>query len=64
MFKFLRTTKQSLVDETTLSRFVHRASSAEKRRVYSRVIREAADEQREVLKTVHERKSQKSPAHA
>lgn len=54
MLKLFRS-KQILVEETSLSRFVHRASSAEKRRIYDRVIREAAQEQREVIEASRER---------
>lgn len=63
MLKLFRS-KQILVEETSLSRFVHRASSAEKRRVYDRVIREAAQEQREVIEASRERLRLQERAHA
>lgn len=63
MMKFFRF-KPALVKETSLSRFVHHASSAEKRRVYNHIIREATDEQREVLKTFQERRVHEKSAHA
>ena len=51
MFKFLlrNSNKETLVDKTPLSRFIHEASSAEKKRVYARVISEAARDQNRVL---------------
>ncbi|KAA9181984.1 MULTISPECIES: hypothetical protein [Delftia] len=61
MFKVLSSLlikpSQALVDETSLSRFVHRATSEEKRRIYNRVIRQAAEEQRALLNSHHERSS-------
>lgn len=61
MFKVLSSLllkpSQALVDETSLSRFVHRATSEEKRRIYNRVIRQAAEEQRALLNSHNERSS-------
>ena len=48
-FLFLNRTKETLVERTPLSRFIHEASSAEKKRVYARVISEAANDQNRVL---------------
>lgn len=57
-------TKQSLVEETSLSRFVHSASSAEKKRIYNRVIQQASEEQRAMLHTFQERRSSEKNVHA
>ncbi len=63
MLKLFRP-KQVLVEETPLSRFVHRASSAEKRRIYDCVIREAAQEQRDVIEASRKRRKlhERAPA--
>lgn len=63
MLKLFRP-KQLLVEETSLSRFVHRASSAEKRRIYDRVISEAAQEQRDLIEMSWERRKLQERAHA
>ena len=51
MFKFLirNSNKEILVERTPLSRFIHEASSAEKKRVYARVISEATKDQNRIL---------------
>lgn len=58
MFTFFSTSsKTKPVAETPLSRFVHKASSAEKKRIYNTVIRQASEEQRAILTTYRERRS-------
>lgn len=54
---FNRLNKPKLVADTPLSRFVHSATSAEKKSVYNKVIRQASEEQRVVLKTYLARRS-------
>lgn len=51
MLQFLlrNSNKEKLVDGTPLSRFIHEASSEEKKRVYARVISEAARDQNRIL---------------
>lgn len=63
MFK-LFSTRRHLVEETPLSRFVHKASAAEKRKIYNRVIREAADEQRSLIEIVQVRRTSQDRAPA
>ena len=44
--------RQELVDETSLSRFVRGASSAEKKRIYANVILKASEEQKRLMENV------------
>lgn len=48
--------KPKLESETSLSRFVKSASSAEKKKVYNRVIIKACEEQRTVLEAAKSRR--------
>lgn len=62
MFKIF-SHRQDLVEETSLSRFVHKATAAEKRKVYNRVIQLAAEEQRDLIEVVRRQRSERPPAH-
>lgn len=65
MFKlFTHRSKVEMVKETSLSRFVHHASSAEKRRIYNQVIKQAAEEQRAVLRSFQEKDAARESATA
>lgn len=65
MFKLIfNRVKPSLVEETSLSRFVHHASSAEKKRIYNQIIHQAAEEQRATLKSFQEQRTAAISAHA
>lgn len=44
--------RPELVEETSLSRFVREASSAEKKRIYANVISKASEEQRLLMESV------------
>jgi hypothetical protein len=63
MLKFF-SPRRDLVEETSLSRFVHKATAAQKRKIYNRVIQQAAEEQRSLIESVHvQRKHQeRAPA--
>lgn len=58
MFEIFRSMPLSatLVEKTSLSRFVRDASSEEKKRVYKRVIQKATAEQNEVLAAASRRR--------
>jgi len=61
MFKFFNlTSRRALVAETPLARFVHSASSSEKKRLYNHVIEAAVEEQRSVIQSY---KKLHSPSH-
>lgn len=57
LIKLFTRSKPELADETPLSRFVHRASSAEKKRVYNLIIKQASEEQRNVIKSFRQRQA-------
>ena len=57
MFKIF-TPRSKLVEETSLSHFVHKAPAAEKRKIYNRVIQQASDEQRMLIEVVKGRRKQ------
>lgn len=57
-FGFLSSSERLLAD-TSLSRFVRDASSAEKKKVYSRVIARATEDQNKVIELAKNLESQK-----
>lgn len=64
MFKvFFIQKKTALGPESTLSRFVYHASSAEKKRVYNKVIKQAVEEQNALLRSIPEHQKREA-AHA
>jgi hypothetical protein len=58
-FGFLSSNEHLLAD-TTLSRFVRDASSAEKKKIYSRVIAKATEDQNKVIELAKNLESQKA----
>lgn len=63
MFKHLFP-RRDLVEETSLSHFVHKATAAEKRKIYNRVIQQAAEEQRLLIADVQGRRKHQERAPA
>lgn len=63
MFKLL-TGRRDLVAETALSHFVHKASAAEKHKLYNRAIQQAVEEQRQVIEFVQKKRAPQHNAHA
>lgn len=61
MFRLFQT-RTALVEETSLSHFVLKASAAEKRKVYNRVIRHASEEQQSLIEAA--KLKRKSPERA
>ncbi|PIT72384.1 hypothetical protein [Limnohabitans sp. B9-3] len=57
-FSFFRS-DQHLLADTSLSRFVRDASSAEKKKIYSRVIAKATEDQNKVIELAKNLESQK-----
>lgn len=64
MLRLFAISEKSLVKDTSLSRFVHRASSADKKRIYNKVITQASEEQMAVMRSYQERIKRKEGAHA
>jgi hypothetical protein len=63
MLKFL-SPRRDLVEETSLSHFVHKATAAQKRKIYNRVIQQAAEEQRLLIEgaRVQHKQQERAPA--